>query len=197
MVMAGRLEGRALVAAANRVSIFDVLHDYFGINHPRSGTSYKDRCPFGSVMHSDGGIEKNWRTYPSTNSSYCFDVCGYMGPVILIERKFDLSTTAASEMLAQRYGFAEQKPWTERWKDLVAEQEQTSELGDPAWCVEALHTVMRRHPNSMEKIGDPIVEGVVEEELERLGEVLSHEPDEDALRDWFDHAAARVREAMA
>ena len=47
-----------------------------------SGESIKIHCPFGH-RHSDGGLEKALRVYPTTNSSYCFSEKRYYDSVLL------------------------------------------------------------------------------------------------------------------
>lgn len=170
-------DSRHLIERANAVSVFDVLRDYFDIVHPREGGgSYKGYCPFG-FEHADGGIEKQWRTYPSTNSSYCFAGHGSLTPVRLVQIKKDIKATDAAVDILRRYGLFAPRHFRERYADLVREREEkTRQLGSPAYLVEALRTAAgegAEDPEAMERV------------LQRLDEVLADDPTEATVREWF------------
>lgn len=182
-----RSDARNLIERANAVSVFDVLHDYFDIDHPRDGGSFKGYCPFG-FEHADGGIEKQWRTYPATNTSYCFAGHGSLTPVRLVQIKKDVRATDAATDILRRYGLFTPRHFRERYAELVREREErTRQLGSPAYLVEALRTAVgdgAENPEAMERV------------LQRLDEVLAADPTEAAVREWF-HWARRELNGQA
>lgn len=180
-----------LIDRANEVSIFDVLEDFFDVTLPREGQSFKSRCPFGDE-HPDGGWDKGFRTYPGSNSSTCFVMHGYMGPVRLVQLKYGLKTVRAAEKILNHYNLNRARPWRERYWDVAVEVEQRdrrSHAGDPAHAVEALNIALRSEPTYLTRQFDADVLHAMEVVLDRL-DVVMQSDDPDALRQWYDKAKA-------
>ena len=70
-----------------------------------SGDSIKIHCPFGH-RHSDGGLEKALRVYPSTNSSYCFSEKRYYDSVLLWASDNELSYVEAVRSLLETFNIS-------------------------------------------------------------------------------------------
>lgn len=173
-----------LIDRANAVSIFDVLEDFFDIAHPRSGGSFKGYCPF-RWEHADGGLDKGWRTYPTTNSSHCFPMHGMLTPVRLVQLKFDLRATRAAERILDNYGLLRPKSWRERYGRLVIEREQKERAaGNPQHAVEALSLALKAVPGYESRQFDSDVIRGMEIVLERLDEAVQSD-DPEAVRKWY------------
>lgn len=97
-----KLRPRELYDLANQISMRDVMYDFFHTTLPEVDRPYKIYCPFG-VEHRDGGIDRAFRYYPSTNTAYCFSIHGFFTPVRLMAMKEDLSFYAAANLLIEHY----------------------------------------------------------------------------------------------
>lgn len=185
-----RTGAEALIDRANsEVSIFDVLDEFFGIWVPREGNSWKARCPFG-YEHPDGGLDKGWRTYPSTNSSMCFVMHGFMGPVRLISIKYSERAVKSAERLLRHYGFLTPRPWRERFTELQVEMEhRTPSVGNPQHAVAALSVALKEHPQYTRRQFDSDVMQAMEAVLDRLDQVVQQE-DPEKVREWYGQAKA-------
>lgn len=172
-----------LIDRANEVSVFDVLQDWFGITHPREGRSYKGRCPFG-WEHPDGGVDKAWRTYPATNSTYCFVGHGYMGPVRLVAMQEGKRPLVAAKMILAKYDLLKSRAWRERFRELQVAREQTGRVS-PAWVVAALHEGLRDHPGYEQAQFSPRFAAALEGALEVLDMVLQSGVGEEQVREWY------------
>lgn len=180
-----------LIERANVVSIFDVLDDFFGLTLPRSGDSYKSYCPFG-YEHADGGkMDKGWRTYPASNSSYCFPMHGLMTPVRLIQNKYSLRAEKAAVKILNNYGLLKPKHYKGRYRELLVAQEQAraNKVGNPQHAVEALQAALKQDPAYMLRQFDTDVVQAMNVVLERLNEVAA-QGDPDAVREWYVKAKA-------
>lgn len=194
----GRRGGRASLARqvvdrANAVSIFDVLSDFFQIDHPSEGGSYKGYCPWG-FEHSDGGIDRTWRTYPATNSSYCFAGHGSLNPVRLVQVQFDLRPVQAARKILERYGLDRPRPYWERYDELVAERAtRNTSPGSTANATDALIEALDFEGSWREDlILRPRFSSALEEELETLDGLSASGSDVEAIRDWFRGARERL-----
>jgi hypothetical protein len=89
-----------LVERANaQVPIQDLLRDLFGITVPREIVkSWKIRCPFGGLLHPDGGVEKNSRVYED-NHMYCWTCEQSFRPVDLMASWSGMKPTDAARKL--------------------------------------------------------------------------------------------------
>lgn len=67
--------------------------------------SVKTYCPFGELMHEDGGRSKAFRVYPGTNSAWCFACQAYYTPVKLVAMDRDVSEIEAAEVILEETGF--------------------------------------------------------------------------------------------
>jgi hypothetical protein len=186
---------RALIRRANReVSVFDVLEEEFSIRHPREGRSYKGMCPF-SFEHSEPW-EKGFRTYPGTNTAFCFVMHGSLNPVRLVELNDDLSPLQAAKKLLGERGLLEPKDVRERWSEAVTEKERVR-LGDPQVLVEALNTHLAQHPAFAD--GSMSIEfmSAMEHQLAVLDRVLADERADGAIvRAWYSKAKADLGKVL-
>lgn len=115
-----------LIDEANkRVSIVKVCR-LIGMD-VSEGASYKERCPFGDVMHSDGGVAKAFRIYTETNSAYCFSCRAAYTPVKLYAEAKELRRQEAALSLLEEVGW---KPVSQaqRWAELVAPAKESVDL---------------------------------------------------------------------
>jgi hypothetical protein len=182
---------RNYVERADReVSIFDVLTDFFNINVPRSGISYKTYCPF-AFEHEDGGTDKGFRTYPGTGTAYCFVMHGKLTPVRLIAYSRGWRYDRAARYLLDRYGLLH-RPWPERWAELQAERSMSVGIGDPQELVAALHDGIRTHPADPAGGLSPKLSRAVEQEMDILDKLLTEGAGRDAVEAWFSQAKVRL-----
>lgn len=182
-----------LIDRANEVSIFDVLEDFFGLTLPREGQSYKSKCPFGSE-HPDGGLDKGWRTYPGSNSSMCFVMHGYMGPVRLVQIQDGIKAVRAAERILNFYNLNRARPWRERFSEVMIEVEQREAqpvTWDPALAVEALNLALRKEPTYATRQFDEDVLHAMEVVLDRL-DVVMQTRDPEVLRQWYEKAKSAM-----
>ena len=186
---------RSLVRRANsEVSVFDVLEEHFQIRVPREG-SYKTYCPF-AFEHADGGVEKQFRTYASTNSCYCFELHGWMGPVKLLQLKEDLEPVAAATKLLDAKGLLKPKDPHERWAEVMAERSR-EDIGSPNYLVEALNSYLGTHPAYSEgSISDGFLT-VMEEQL-RILDIILNDPRSSSVvvRSWYSRAKRELLAAL-
>ena len=190
--MRSDLSTTELVERANGVSIHTILQDFFNLGVPESGEgrSYKTRCPF-AFEHGDGGISRSYRVYTSTNSSYCFDMHGSLAPVRLVAVRYDLGYRVSAMRILSKYNLLRPRPWWERYADLVKEREtRTTDIGSPAFLVEALNSAMREHPMYVQRAYDDDVLAFVEKALEELEVLMAGHVSPDEVRAWY----RRVRE---
>lgn len=175
-----------LVEQANtRVSIFDVLEDFFRIYVPREGLSWKSHCPW-SDLHPDGGVSKGFRTYPETNSAMCFVQCGYLTPVRLIARKYHEPEFRSARRLLSFYGVGAPLPWKERWASLSDEPEVN--VGNPQNIFAALSQRLQRLPAYRSRQFDPDVTTALGRIHGSLESVLADHPTPQRLQAWLDGA---------
>jgi hypothetical protein len=190
---------RDLIEKANEVvSIFDVLHDLFDIDHPREGRSYKGHCPFG-FEHPDGGVEKGFRSYPGSNTGYCFVMHGQLTPVRLVALQNDWSQRRSAEWLLRKAGKLDARPWQERWNEMEAEKAapKEQELGDPQELVEALHESLRSHPAYPPGGLSPRLSEALETRLRVLERVLATGfTTKEFVEDWYRETKDLLRRVL-
>lgn len=177
-----------MVERANEVSIHHVLLDFFDSYVPSEGLSFKTHCPF-EAEHPDGGVERGFRTYPDTNSSYCFIMHGFLPPVRLVQKKYRLPPYAAARKILGYYGLLKPREYHERWHDVEVWVEQNGpKVGDLQYAVEALHMALRNVPGYKTRQYDSDVLSAWEKVLEESASIYSV-PD---LSAWYD----KSREAL-
>lgn len=175
-----------ILGRASRISIFDVLEDFFGIVAPRSGESWKGACPFG-FEHPDGGLSKGFRTYPATNSGYCFVMHGVVDPIRLMAIREEVRATTAARHLLEHYGIPIEQGWRNRARDLIAESAtRSTALGDPTWAAHALQTSLERYEEYAAAQFEEDVANAMDAALRGLDELMRSPgtTDED-LRSWL------------
>lgn len=188
-----------LIEKANReVDIFKVLEEFFDIRHPSEGKSWKGYCPFG-FEHPDGGVDKGWRTYPATNSSYCFVMHGYLTPVRLIQIQTGRKAAASAKYLLEHYGLLGSYDWRERFQEISADraQRQNEPLGAVSYVVEALNMSLEDHPAYESEQYKSYFAEALEAELGRLDQTLSvSKTTEEDIRRWLQEAKANLLELL-
>lgn len=101
--------------------------------------SVKTYCPFGELLHEDGGRSKAFRVYPATNSAYCFACIKAYRPVSLVATDRDVPEAIAAEIILEETGYVAQN-FQARWE--AAQAQQTSVDRDA--LAEALKTYCAR-----------------------------------------------------
>lgn len=184
----GQTYAERLIERADDVSIFDVLEDFFGLELPRDGESFKAKCPF-YYEHADGGLDKGWRTYPATNSSMCFPMHGFMGSVRLIQNKYSLNAVKSAEKILNNYGLLKPKHYKARYSDLLEELEgrKVESVGNPQHAAAALNMAIQTLPSYMSRQFDTDVMKAMDVVLSKLNEVSS-QGDPQKVREWFTDA---------
>lgn len=135
------MKSNIIETADERVSIALVCR-MLGVDLPddvESGRSRKVHCPFGSLYHSDGGVDPAMRVYPDTNSAYCFSCRSYFTPVGLTAKALDVDRRTAALRLLDRIGHRSLDPGVV-WRT-AADFEAPP---DRALLAEALKTFCRR-----------------------------------------------------
>lgn len=82
------------------------------------GYTGKIFCPFGSVMHADGGRDAAMRNYG--DHAYCFAGCGSFTPVTLVQAAKDMTRDEAVEYILEQSGYVE-PTWEARLAALQAD----------------------------------------------------------------------------
>lgn len=190
-----RRQRESLIEKANQVPIATVLRDFFGTYVPEDlASSWKTRCPFG-FEHADGGIDPNFRVYP-TNTCYCFAMHGGMGPVRLVMTQRDLPPTRAAQVLAERYGLEQREPYWEKMARLLVESEASGpNVGSPQHAVEAMQQSLDRLPGYAERQYDEEILTTVEERLEGLDAAIRSRT-EGSVRAWLHETIRLVSERL-
>ncbi len=130
---------RDLIDLANTIPLATIFSEFYGIEVPETdefSRSYKTYCPF--QFDHPNPIDRNFRYYPTTNSSYCFEVHGLLTPVRLTAMARDRGTKEAAMFLLQHYGKLRPKKWEDRWQELVLAREARTSVRMQSAC-EALH----------------------------------------------------------
>lgn len=176
---------------ANAVPIQSVLSDLFGIYVPTGlDRSWKTTCAF-SFEHPDGGVERNMRVYGS-NSAFCFAMHGFLTPVRLIQIRSEVGAKRAAAILSERYGLVKRVPYWERMRQLVLDKSvKVQDSGSPTHAVAALQAALGRLESYQVRQFDQDVMQAMEDELERLDEVLRTRV-EGGVREWFREALGRM-----
>lgn len=188
VVDAGRSKSADMIDRANEIDIFTVLKDFFNIDVPSEGESFKSYCPFGEE-HPDQGRDKSWRTYPATNSSYCFTEHGVLTPVRLVQLQREEWASASAEFLLRKYDLLKPKPWRERYALLMERREQSeTSMGNPQHAVEALQMALQNVEGYPSRQFDADVREGMEKVLGALEKVFASETPDQTLREWFTRA---------
>lgn len=170
------------VDRANEVRLASVLADYFGIEIPDDGTSFKARCPF-DFEHVDGGIERAFRLYPATNAGMCFAMHGSMNPVRVICLSKDIRPFEAAREILKRYGLRSEGPYQERFAQIIEARAKPREVGSLANLVAALHLALGDAAHDTRRLDST---------LEELDALVATGVDAEGLRRWY----VKVREGL-
>lgn len=81
----------------------------------------KSYCPFGHVLHSDGGRTKAFKVYPETNTAYCFACQKVYDPVSLIATEKDITYRAAAELILEMKAYVSPDYQT-RWDAITQDK---------------------------------------------------------------------------
>ncbi len=152
------------------------------------GKSVKVYCPFGTVHHLDGGVEKAMRVYPESNHAYCFAGCGFFPPVRLVAHAWGRPQAEVAHDLLDRAGIAPQT-LLERFR---AARDWMPDL-DRSALAEALRTYCRRIcPDWPQRRFDERVATAFNRCLELLGLVR----DEEDVVLWLDSCKIAMTRAL-
>ena len=188
---------KSLIERANDINFFDVLKEFFEIDLPRTGTPYASHCPF--TFEHPKPEEKKFRSYPDSNSGYCFVMHGSLTPVKLIALRKGISWRKAAEFLLDHYGLLRPRPYPERWAELQAARqarEEAPEVGDTSDIVEALRTSLAAHPAYTEAQYDSEYLRRFDRLLRALDDLIERGAPEEVIRQWFQIAKARMIELL-
>jgi hypothetical protein len=181
-------DAERILTAARDFPIRRLLEDVWDIHVPDSGhKSWKDHCPF-DFEHVDSGVDRAMRVYPDANTAHCFAMHGFMNPISLIQRAYDLQPIQAARRLLDMYDLNKPRTFEERFTS-ASTPRPTPEIRQT--LAAALHEALSGHPLYEQLSLDPGVLSATEAMLNKL----DHTPD-DILSptDWLDGA---VRYCMA
>lgn len=124
-----RKQAPVVILANKVVSILDALK-LVGVYVSKSDIYTKMHCPFGSVSHSDGGVQRTFQIYDD-NRAYCYNCVRVYDPVSLAQAAWDLPQKQAAAELLHQSGY---KPPTtnQRWTEIeqsVAVKPDKASLG--------------------------------------------------------------------
>ena len=140
--------------------------------------SVKTYCPFGELMHEDGGRGKAFRVYPGTNSAYCFACVKAYRPVSLIATDRDIPEFEAAEIILEEKGYVA-PDFQSRW-DAVTSPDASK--ADEDGMANALKLACSRMvPNWEERQFEPEVATMLRKCLSIAWKVQT----EDDARDWL------------
>jgi hypothetical protein len=186
-----------VVLLANReVSVIAVLNDYFRTHIPIDAEGWKTYCPF-AREHEDGGIDKQFRVYHSSNSGHCFALHGTLDPVRLWRQRRPYgSLTDAAQDLLDTYGVEyRRKPWRERWAELHEAPEETGI--DAKAVVAAFTTWLNAQPDYLERQYDEDVLLSVNFVLSRVHGVCAQATTIGEVESWLARAKTVVTTVCA
>ncbi len=141
-------------------------------------SSVKTYCPFGELMHDDGGRSKAFRVYPATNSAYCFACVKAYRPVSLIAADRDVPEPIAADIILEEVGFIA-PDFISQWDALTV----TKPAADTDSMANALKIACARMvPNWEERQFDDDVAPTLRACVAAAAKVTN----EDEARDWLD-----------
>jgi hypothetical protein len=186
-----------LVERANAVSIIDVLQDDFSIHVPfddKLDRSWKTSCPF-AYEHSDGGLDKQYRVYAHTNTSFCFEMHGLLTPVRLIAYKYTYSPQRAATSILEHYGLLKPKDYRERYQELVLARTREDSALQTEYLVEALQSSVRAvNPDAQ---FDVAFQATFAEALSTLDDLAQRRVSLDDISKWYSAARTALTEKAA
>lgn len=152
------------------------------------GRAAKVHCPFGSIWHSDQGLEPTMRLYVDNNTAFCFSRCGFFTPVNLVAMAWDITRRTAAVELLERIG---RKPLS--LADAWAKATLHAEPPDRTTLAEALKTYCSRIAPDW---ADVQFEPVVASRLTRCLALLDLVDTDDAARAWLAGCKAVMQRAL-
>lgn len=151
--------------------------------------SVKTYCPFGEMLHEDGGRSKAFRVYPGTNSAYCFACGAYYTPVKLISVDRDVPEATAAEIILEEVGYVA-PDYLSRW-DALTEQKTSVDVDGLA---NALKTACARmSPDWEERQFDSDIADILRKCLAPIVKVTS----EEEARTWLATTKTVMQRALA
>lgn len=181
-----------LVEMANaEVRIEAVLNDHFAMGVPFDAEGWKVRCPF-AAEHEDGGIDRQFRVYASTNTGYCFALHGVLTPVRLWRlRAWFPSVRDAAEDLLRSYGVEyKQRPYRERMHSL---REPTGFRADPDAVAQAVQVFLAAQPTYAARRYDDVLLRVVNLTLSDVDGLCERAETLGEVETWWHEARQRLR----
>lgn len=149
----------------------------------------KTYCPFGELMHEDGGRGKAFRVYPATNSAYCFACAQAFRPCQLIATDRDITEAEAAEVILEEVGYVAPDV-NSRWQAATAEQVRV----DRDALANALKTACARYDREWE------VRQFDEDIAETLRKCLAasrNVSNDDEAREWLNVTKQVMKKALS
>jgi hypothetical protein len=180
-----------LVLRANRdVALTAVLNDYFDAHVPSDAEGWKTYCPF-AKEHEDGGLDKQFRVYTSSNSGHCFALHGTLDPVRVwrLRRYFATMPDAARDLL-DTYGVAyRRKPYRERMAEL---RDRPAFTIAPTQVVQTFNVWLRAQPGYHEHQYDQDVLRSVNSALSEVHDLCARARDLEEVELWLQSVKSLV-----
>lgn len=170
----------------SKVNLSTVFKEYFSIYVPDLGdmrTSWKTRCPLG-YAHADGGLDKNFRVYPSSNRAYCFEMHGTLTPCRLMSLHWGISQKNAAKRLANEYGLGKQH-WRKRLPDVLINLYSEQAIGDKAAIRQALSIYVDSLNLSPDKKYASKYLQLMPKIYASLDSLYESDPDEETIKKWL------------
>lgn len=151
--------------------------------------SIKTYCPFGEMLHEDGGRSKAFRVYPGSNSAYCFACGAYYTPVKLIAVDRDIPEPTAAELILEEKGYVA-PDYLSRWDALATPKETVDADG----LANALKLACARMcPDWDDRQFDEDISDILRKCLAPIVKVTT----EEEARTWLDTTKAVMKRALA
>jgi hypothetical protein len=155
--------------------------------------SWKFRCPFSSE-HGDGGVAKNARYYPDTNSAFCFDGHDGLTPVKLTAWADGLTFDEAALRILQEKGLDRRYlTYQERFQELREHKAEETPF-DTSYAVQALRDWLSRQEGYSSRQYDVDVREALVYSITVLNELKTYNPE--TVRKWLETAKKVMTKAL-
>lgn len=179
-----------VVKANTEVPFAEVLNRYFGMHVPVDAEGWKVRCPLYSE-HEDGGLDRQFRVYASTNHGYCFALHGSLDPVRLWRQRsyFPSHQEAARDLLRAFDIDWHPVPY---WERMAALRDQPPMSVDADTVVSALTVWLNQQPGYDARQYDKDVLTVVNYLWNQVPALCARTNDIAEVETWLDEAKRQL-----
>lgn len=183
-----------VVQANTEVSFVTLLNEHYKMHVPVDAEGWKTRCPL-ATEHDDGGIDRQFRVYASTNSGHCFALHGSMDPVRLWRlRSYHPTLKDAARSLLDAYGIESRaKPYWERMADL---REPTPFQADPDVLAQTINVYLSAHPDYEDRQYDVNVLHHVNSVLSQIAPLCEQAQEIGEVEEWLRASKSRLSQAL-